>query len=153
MPSKITVEIAGLIGEAAIGEMIRNVTAAYATQVQAKLAEDKPPPPGRGKMVWKSDKQRRYVMGAWKRGEIKIPYVRGSAASGSGSGGLNKSYRLDLKGDEAYLTTPAAYAIYVVGDKQAAIHQGRWNTALNAAEQVRASGDLNYIVQKAMEKL
>ena len=92
MASKITVEIAGLIGEAQIGEMIRAVTAAYATQVQAKLAEDKPPPPGRGKMVWKSDKQRRYVMGAWKRGEIKIPYVRGSAASGSGSGGLNKSY-------------------------------------------------------------
>jgi hypothetical protein len=153
MASQITIEIAGRIGEAQIGEMIRTVTLAYATQVQARLNEDKPPPPARGSMQWKSEKQRRFVMGAWKRGELKIPYVRGSGNGIRGSETLNRSYSVTLIGDEAVLTSAASYAKYVVGDQQAQIHQGRWNTVTNAADQVRASGDLDFIVQKAMDAL
>jgi len=153
MASRITVEIAGRIGEAQIGEMIRTVTLAYATQVQARLNEDKPPPPARGAMKFVSVKQRRFVMAAISRGEITVPYKRGTGSGLRGSETLNRSYSITLSGDEALLTSAASYAPYVVGDQQAPIHQGRWNTAANAAEQVSASGDLEFIVQKAMEAL
>jgi len=152
MASRITVEIAGRIGEAQIGEMIRTVTLAYATQVQARLSENKPPPPARGSMKFVSVKQRRFVMAAISRGEITVPYVRGRG-SPSLSEASNRAYTITLIGDEAILTSGASYAPYVVGDQQAQIHKGRWNTAANAAEQVSASGDLNFIVQKAMEAL
>lgn len=152
MASQITVEIAGRIGEAQIGELIRTVTLAYATQVQARLSENKPPPPARGAMKFVSVKQRRFVMAAISRGEITVPYVRGRG-SPSLSETSNRAYTITLNGDEAVLSSGASYAPYVVGDQQANIHKGRWNTAVNAAEQVSASGDLNFIVQKAMEAL
>jgi hypothetical protein len=153
MASEITVEIAGRIGAAQIGEMIRTVTLAYATQVQARLNEDKPSPPAQGSMKFVSAKQRRFVMGAISRGELAVPYKRGTGSGLRGSETLNRSYSITLTGDEALLTSAASYAPYVVGDQQADIHKGRWNTALNAADQVRASGDLDYIVAKAMEAL
>jgi hypothetical protein len=153
MASEITVEIAGRIGEAQIGEMIRTVTLAFATQVQAKLNEDKPPPPALGSMKFKSVKQKRFVMAAYSRGEITVPYKRGTGSGLRGSETLNRSYSITLNGDDAILTSAASYAPYVVGDQQADIHKGRWNTAMNAADQVSASGDLDYIVQKAMEAL
>ena len=153
MASEVTVEILGRIGEAQIGEMIRTVTLAYATQVQAKLNEDKPPPPAPGSMKFKSVKQKRFVMAAIGRGDITVPYKRGTGSGLRGSETLNRSYSITLNGDDAILTSAASYAPYVVGDQQADIHKGRWNTAMNAADQVSASGDLDYIVQKAMEAL
>lgn len=153
MASEISVEIAGRIGEAQIGEMIRAVSLAYATQVSTRLQEDKPPRPSPGAMKYKSEKQRRFVMAAISRGQLKVPYVRGTGSGLSGSQTLNTSYSVTLNGDEAILTSKAAYAPYVVGDQQADIHKGRWMTTLNAIDQVSASGDLDYIVQKAMEAL
>jgi hypothetical protein len=79
--------------------------------------------------------------------------VRGKGSSLKGSETLNRSYRVDLQGDEAVLQSAASYAPYVVGDQQADIHKGRWNTAGNAAETIQRNGDLSALVAQAMEKL
>lgn len=153
MASNVTVEILGRIGEAQIGELIRTVTLGYAVLVQGQLNEDKPPPPARGSMKFKSEKQRRFVMANYARGALKVPYVRGTGSGLKGSEALNRSYRVDLEGDEAVLRSAASYAPYVVGDQQADIHKGRWNTAVNAADTIHSNGTLDALVAQAMEKL
>jgi len=146
---KTDVEIINRISTAAILDACRAVTLGYAVMVQAKLNEDKPPPPGRGAMKWKSERQRRFVMANWKAGKLRIPYIRGTGNGLRGSQTLNRSYRVDLDGDTAVLMSAAAYAPYVVGDQQAEIHQGRWMTAKDAATEVHQSGDLQTIADQA----
>jgi hypothetical protein len=142
------VEIINRITTAGILDACRATTLAYAILVQARLNEDKPPPPKRGSMKWKSEKQRRFVMMMWKRGQLRIPYLRGTGNGLNGSETLNRSYRVDLDGDTAVLMSAASYAPYVVGDQQAEIHKGRWKTARDAAALVKQSGDLQYIADK-----
>jgi hypothetical protein len=149
---KTEVEIINRISTGAILEACRAVTLGYAVLVQAKLNEDKPAPPARGSMKWKSEKQRRFVMANWKQGKLKIPYVRGTGNGLNGSQTLNRSYRVDLQGDSAVLMSSASYAPYVVGDQQAEIHKGRWKTARMAATEVHQSGDLQYIADKLFTK-
>ena len=151
---KTDVEIINRISTAAILDACRAVTLGYAVLVQGKLNEDKPPPPRRGAMKWKSERQRRFVMANWNngRGKLRIPYVRGSGNGLRGSQTLNRSYRVDLDGDTAVLMSAASYAPYVVGDQQAEIHQGRWMTARDAATEVHQSGDLQTIADQAFAK-
>jgi len=92
MANIITIEMLGRIGEAQIGEMIRTVTLGYAVLVQGQLNEDKPAPPARGSMKYKSEKQRRFVMANYKRGAITVPYKRGTGSGLRGSETLNRSY-------------------------------------------------------------
>jgi hypothetical protein len=153
MANNITVEILGRIGEAQIGELIRTVTLGYAVSVQGQLNEDKPPPPGPGSMKYKSEKQRRFVMANYSRGNITVPYKRGTGSTLKGSEALNRSYRIDLQGDDATLTSAASYAPYVVGDQQADIHKGRWMTSVQAVENIQNNGTLDALVAQAMEKL
>jgi hypothetical protein len=89
-------------------------------------------------------------MAAIRQGKITVPYVRGRGNKLHGSETLNRSYRLDLEGDVVSLVSAASYASYVVGDQQAPIHQGRWTTARDAAERVKARGDLQHIVSTVM---
>lgn len=147
----IEVKILARITTAQIIDACRTVTTAYATMVQHELNNDKPRPPARGSMVYKSERQRRFVMANIKQGKITVPYVRGRGNKLHGSETLNRSYRLDLEGDYARLVSAASYAPYVVGDQQAPIHQGRWTTARQAAERIHQRGDLAYIVKKAFE--
>jgi len=151
MPTEI--EILGRIGTAQIIEAMRTVTTAYAEVVRDRMAEDRPRPPAPGSMVYKSERQRRFVMANIKEGKITVPYVRGRGNKMRGSETLNRSYRLDLDGDTVVMTSSASYAPYVVGDQQAQIHQGRWTTARQAADDVRQRGDLQYIVTKVMENI
>ena len=151
MPTEI--EILGRISTAMIGEATRAVTLAYAQSVQGILLSDKPPPPKPGSQVYKTERQRRFVMANIREGKITVPYVRGRGAGLRGSQSLSQSYRTQLDGDTAVLTSSATYAPYVVGDQQAPIHQGRWTTAVQAADQVKKNGDLQYIVEKVMEAL
>jgi len=148
---KTEVDIINRISTAAILDACRTVTLAYAILVQAKLNEDKPPPPRRGSMKWKSEKQRRFVMANWAggKGKLRIPYLRGTGNGLRGSQTLNRSYRVDLDGDTAVLMSAASYAPYVVGDQQAEIHQGRWMTARDAATEVHQSGDLQAVADQA----
>lgn len=147
---KIEIEVLANISMGKYYELVRGVTLAYGQAIQQELMEDKPPPPPRGAMRFVSEKQRRFVMAAKRRGEIKVPYVRGTGGGTRGSEALNRSYRVDLEGDNAVLYSAASYAPYVIGDQQAQIHQGRWKTALNAAETVAQRGDLSKIVSMAL---
>jgi len=149
---KTEVEIINRISTGAILEATRQITLGYAVMVQAKLNEDKPRPPARGSMKWKSEKQRRFVMAMYSQGKLKIPYVRGTGNGLNVSQTLNRSYRVDLQGDSAVLMSKASYAPYVVGDQQAEIHKGRWKTALMAASEVHQSGDLQYIADRIFDK-
>lgn len=133
-------------------ELTRTVLLAYAQAVKQELMEEKPPPPARGSMRFKSEKQRRFVMANWDggKGRLKIPYVRGTGSGLKGSESLNRSFRVDLEGDNAVLYSAASYAPYVIGDQQAEIHQGRWKTATDAATTVAQRGDLDKIVEMAL---
>ena len=86
-------------------------------------------------------------------GNITVPYVRGRGNGLRGSQSLSQSYRTNLDGDNAVLTSAASYAPYVVGDQQAPIHQGRWTTAMQAADRVKQDGTLQIILTKTMEGL
>lgn len=153
MPSNVTVEILGRIGEAQIGEMIRAVTLGYAVSVVDEINSQKPPPPAPGSMKFKSEKQRRFVMANIKRGAITVPYVRGTGSNLHRSETLNRSYIVDLYGDEAVLKNSASYAKYVVGDEQSQIHQSRWITVVQASDTIQSNGTLATLVAQAMEKL
>lgn len=152
MNIKTEMDIINRITTAGILDSCRAVTLGYAVLVQAKLNEDKPAPPRRGAMQWKSEKQRRFVMAMWKQGKLRIPYLRGTGNGLNASQTLNRSYRVDLQDDAAVLMSSASYAPYVVGDQQAEIHKGRWKTAVDAANEVHASGDLQYIADKIFDK-
>lgn len=151
MPTEV--EIIGRITTEMITDAVRTVTLAYAQSVQGILLDDTPRPPAPGSQVYKSERQRRFVMANIAKGKITVPYVRGRGNGLRGSQNLNQSYRVDLDGDNAVLYSAASYAQYVVGDEQAPIHQGRWTTAKQAAERLKADGTLQVIVTKVMEAL
>jgi hypothetical protein len=134
-------------------DMVRSVLLAYGQAVSQELREDKPRPPSQGSMRYKSERQRRFVMAMIKQGKIKVPYVRGQGSGLKGSETLNRSFRVDLEGDSAVLYSAASYAPYVIGDQQAEIHQGRWKTALDAADIIAQRGDLDKIVSMALADL
>jgi hypothetical protein len=144
-----------VIADVSLGQyadLARQVTLAYAQATQQELMEFKPPPPARGSMVYKSERQRRFVMANWAggKGKLRIPYVRGTGSGLQGSAALNRHFRVDLEGDVAVLYSGASYAPYVIGDQQAQIHQGRWKTAIDAANTVAQRGDLDKIVEMAL---
>lgn len=146
-------EIIGRISTAQILDAMRSVTLGYAQEVAGILLTDKPPAAKRGTQVYKSQKQRRFVMANIDNGNITFPYVRGRGNGLQGSQSLSQSYRTALDGDNAVLTSAASYAPYVVGDQQAPIHQGRWTTAMQAADRVKQDGTLQTILTKTMEGL
>jgi hypothetical protein len=153
MANSITIEMLGRIGEAQIGEMIRAVTLAYAVSVADEINSNKPAPPARGSMKFKSEKQRRFVMANYSKGNLRVPYIRGTGSGMQKSQTLNRSYIVDLFGDEAVLKSSASYAPYVVGDQQAEIHQGRWITTAQATNTIQNNGTLDKLVAQAMESL
>lgn len=145
-----------ILADVALGryyDMVRRVTLAYGQAIQQELMEDKPSPPPRGSMRFKSEKQRRFVMASIRKGTIKVPYQRGKGGGVQGSNGLNRSFRVDLEGDNAVLYSTASYAPYVIGDQQADIHKGRWKTATDAATTIAGRGDLEKIVSMALTDL
>lgn len=149
MSAKVT--ITNMFTGAEIADTVRGATLAFAQFTRNELVNMKPSPPARGAMRFSSAKQRRFVMAAISRGIIAVPYRRGSSKT-SGSEMLNQSYSVTLQGNTAYLESSAKYAPYVVGDQQAAIHSGRWETAENAAKRLINRGDLELIVMQLLER-
>jgi len=149
----IEVDYIGRISVAKMQDMIQAVSLNYATEVMSRMVMAIPRPPARGSMRYKSEKQRRFVMAAIKRGDIKVPYIRGTGSKLNPSRDLNQSYRIDTIGTDAILMSSAPYAKYVVGDSQAEIHKDRWLTATQAADEVHRDGVIDYLVQTAMENL
>jgi hypothetical protein len=75
---------------------------------------------------WASDKQRRYVMAAIRRGDIRVPYQR--------TGGLaNRWSAARIKPGLWTIKNSAPYAIWVVSqdDQHKIFHKGRWWIAYN----------------------
>ena len=128
------------------------VTTAMSNEVMAVLKRDIPPPPPRGAMVFKSERQRRFVMAAIKRGDIRVPYVRASSKT-KGSAHLQASYRIANEGESVVLYSDAPYVQYVVGDQQADIHKGRWKTSAMAVQEVVQAGLLDDIVAMAIANM
>ena len=83
------------------------------------------PPPSRGKMRFKSDKQRRYFFWALSNGVLQVPYVR--------TGKLGQSWNTRItetgSGMVGKVGTNMKYAKWVQSaESQARIHQGNWLT-------------------------
>lgn len=120
-----------------------------ATQTQHVLMSQKPPPPPRGNGGFVSDKQRKYVMAAIRDGRIEVPYRRGISP---GTQRMNRSFKLFKAPNTVYLTNSASYWQFVIGDKQATIHQGRWGTVEKALAEILRSGLPEKLVAKALRK-
>jgi hypothetical protein len=91
-----------------------------------------------GPNPWVSEKQRRYVMMAIRRGIIKVPYER----SGKYAGGWQVR-EVALKSGRGYqLYNPRKYAKWVggsaYGTDQARIHQKRWASLRDTTEEALA---------------
>lgn len=118
-----------------------------------ELIKNDPPPPARGSAPgFASDRQRKFVMAGKRNGTIQIPYVRGRGAGKSQK--LNRSY-LVLRGTiaESQVVSTASYAQYVVGNKQAPIHQGRWLTTDDIAKRMEESGQIKSVVEQAVNQI
>jgi hypothetical protein len=149
----LEVEVIANISLGAYREAVRQITLAYAKSVEGEIQIQKPPPPKKGAQVYKSEKQRRFVMAMISQGKIKVPYVRGRGSTLAASQSLSQSYRVNLDGDTAVITSDATYAPYVIGDQQAEIHKKRWLTAAQAAKAVADRGELDTIVQRTLERI
>jgi hypothetical protein len=123
-------------------------------------AQDSVPPypsPSGKKFKFVSDKQRRYVMWALREGKLKVPYKR--RKSGGLGGSLTKGnpeniwYKRNIGGSnfEAAIGTQLPYAEHVIGQKQAAYHQGTWWTVKDWKK--RAVPGINRIFEKLVGRL
>jgi hypothetical protein len=104
-----------------------------------KLATYPPHYAGNPPHVWVSEKQRRYVMAMIRAGKITIPYHR------TGHYGWNWRIKrdrlmLETEGISYMLYNTMPYARWVSGgaegEKQARIHQTRWQVFRKTADQV-----------------
>ena len=145
------VDIITNVSLGAYRDAVRQITLAYAKSVEGEIQIQKPPPPAKGAQKYKSEKQRRFVMAMISQGKIQIPYVRGRGNTLAASQSLSNSYRVNLDGDSAVITSDATYAPYVIGDQQAEIHKDRWMTAAQAAKAVADRGELDLIVRRTLE--
>jgi len=102
------------------------------------------PPASGKKMVFVSEKQRRFVMASIRSGAISVPYHR--------SGALGRSWvKQPLNGGMAIISR-LAYAPYVVGDdEQAAYHRGTWDQLSALADEI--SDDVQQAAVAAVEDL
>jgi hypothetical protein len=89
-------------------------------------------------------------MASIRKGIITVPYVRGRGNGKSQK--LNRSY-LVLRGTiaESQVVSTASYAQYVIGSKQAPIHQGRWLTTDEIARRMEDSGKIKSVVDQAVK--
>lgn len=134
-------------------QLQQDVLPVVAALAITELIKNDPPPPARGASGgFVSDRQRKFVMASIRKGTITVPYVRGR---GNGkSQNLNRSY-LVLRGmiAESQVVSTASYAQYVIGNKQAPIHQGRWLTTDEIAKRMVDSGQIQTVVRQAVENI
>lgn len=136
-----------------VRQLQENVLPVVAGLAVTELIKNDPPPPARGSAPgFVSDRQRKFVMAGKRNGTIQIPYVRGRGAGKSQK--LNRSY-LVLRGTiaESQVVSTASYAQYVVGNKQAPIHQGRWLTTDEIAKRMEESGQIKTVVEQAVNEI
>ena len=94
------------------------------------------PPTFTGKAHFVSERQRRYVMAAIRRGTIQVPYVR------TGKLGQSWEYQITVMGNglRGEVGPGVNYARWVQSSQsQAAIHRGRWRADLDAVNANRGA--------------
>ena len=132
------IEILGLdtlidvIGQLQAMTVARDAMEEAVERVRTQIAVYPPPPHGY-RMVWKSEKQRRWFFAALREGQIVVPYRR--------TGRLGQRWTTEVivapaevRGVVGNVTT---YGPWVQSEaKQAFIHQGRWRTAERLAREM-----------------
>lgn len=147
---KIEVEGAALNIVEKLRDAQSGIIERVAAFTQRVMLDDMPENPEPGTFSFVSEKQRKYVMMLYSKGLIDIPYVRGRKRSER----LNRSYLVIPETISSYaLVSTASYADYVVGDKQAQGHKGRWKTGQEAAEQVLSSGEVEDMIEQTLNAL
>jgi len=100
------------------------------------------------KMVWQSDKQRRYVMAAIRDGRIKVPYRR--------TGNLANRWKVVRTTEGVIITNSADYSVYVVGDavgfgQNKHFHRGRWWKGRSVVDK-EAPKMVDYVKKEILEE-
>jgi hypothetical protein len=100
-------------------------------------------------VVWKSEKQRRYVMAAIRRGEIEVPYRRG----GKRSERYGTQYYIKSEGMDTAIGNRASYAKWLTDSKyqSRAMSARGWLKLLDTA--VAKQGAITKIYQEWVDKL
>lgn len=120
---------------------------AIAEAARAKIATY--PPPSGKPQPFVSDKARRYFFAALRRGEITVPYQRGSKGSPVG-----RSWVVEPTASGATLTNTSAHAPFVhSATGQAAYHKGTWKTDAMLAEQLEADGTVERVAEAVVKKI
>lgn len=132
------VEILGLarlmaqVDELAAMRVLRDTMETAVERVRTQIAVYPPPPSGH-RMVWRSERQRRWFFAALRSGQISVPYRR------TGTLGRRWTTKVsvtasDIRGEVGNATV---YGPFVQSqESQAAIHQGRWRTAERVADEM-----------------
>lgn len=126
---------------------ILNEVAARRLVVTANNTDDKAfefirnfyPPVRRRRMIFKTDKQRRYFFWALRRGIIKVPARRTGRLRRAVYAETVQTNRNSYTFAVVVDLKRAPYAPYVIGQKQAEYHAGNW---LRLATSMRASRNL-----------
>lgn len=152
MPFSITIHNATLNLMQKSEQLTAKVMTVVAGFAISEIVNNVPPPPPRGSMTFKSEKQRRFVMAMIAKGLITVPYKRDGRSAGSER--LTKSMVV-MKDtiDSVAVVSTASYAQYVIGEQQADIHKGRWVTGYQAGERLLNNGTIDRIVEDAIASL
>lgn len=108
---------------------------------RAEAYPDAPAGPG-----WFSDKQRKYVMAAIRRGDIVTPYSRTNT--------LAKSWEIEGEGVNSFLVNTADYASYVIDPEGQSRHEAMvgWWTAPGPLEEPQRIRAAEEAVDKAVSR-
>lgn len=124
------IEIVGLrelmadVDRLAAGVALRDTMETAVEMVRTQIAVY-PAPPSGYRMVWKSEKQRRWFFAALREGRISVPYRR------TGTLGRRWTTEVSRQGDDLVgkVGNVTVYGPFVQSvDEQAAVHRGRWRT-------------------------
>lgn len=137
-------ELQARLGRALSDAVLRGAMTQATALVQRRLAVY--PPASHRKMVWVSEKQRRFFFAALREGTIEVPYRR------TGTLGRRWTSAITGSGDNLVGTVGnnTSYGPYVMSRAdQAAYHAGVWPVAEDVADQM--TDDVLGIFQQAVQ--
>lgn len=132
------VEILGLarlmaqVDELAAMRVLRDTMEVAVERVRTQIAVYPPPSSGH-RMVWKSERQRRWFFAALRSGQISVPYRR----TGTLGRRWTTKVTAEASGIRGEVGNVTVYGPFVQSqERQAAVHQGRWRTAERVVDEM-----------------
>lgn len=120
------------VDELAAMRVVRDTMETAVERVRTQIAVY-PPPPSNYRMVWKSERQRRWFFAALRSGQISVPYRRTGTLGRRWTTAVTVS-PAEIRGVVGNVT---AYGPFVQSqESQANVHQGRWRTAERVAQEM-----------------